>query len=736
MKTLSILLFLAFSVFLTGCNPSNQKDAAGTANNQYANPFVGTAYTGHTFPGATYPLGLMQPGPETGNFDWKYCSGYNYEDPQIWGFSQTHLNGTGCPDLGDILMMPFSGTPASSYRSAFLKDSEKAEPGYYEVALTDNAVKVALTTTPRVAFHQYVFDKDKGSVYIDFQSGQTQSEDAYHKRVVESDITVENNQTIIGHQKLNRWVARDLFFVIQFDKPFASKEEVNANERDKAPKYLLSFDLKKGDRLQAKIAFSSVSIEGAKNNLKKELDHWNFNKVKQAAAQEWGKYLSQITVEGSLDQKNNFYTSLYHLFIQPNNIADTNGQYRNAVNEVASTPSGAYYSTFSLWDTYRAAHPLYELLQPEKNAEFVNSMLAHAEAKGYLPIWALWGKENHCMIGNHSIPVIVEACLKNTPGIDPQRAFSLIKKSLTENHTNSDWAIYDQYGYYPFDLVKVESVSRTLESVYDDYCASLLAQKLNLKEEYEFFKKRSDYYKNLFDPQTGFMRGKDSNGKWRDPFNPYALSHAGSSGGDYTEGNACQYTWHVQHDVDGLVQLMGGKEPFRAHLDSLFTKNVTMESTGFVSDVTGLIGQYAHGNEPSHHVVYLYSLIGEKWRTDELIREIFDKFYQPKPDGLCGNDDCGQMSAWYIFSALGFYPVDPVSGQYVLGAPQIPGATIQLPNGKQFSMIAHNLSEPNKYVKSIKLNGVELKGIYLKYDQIMEGGTLEFEMTDTPQKGE
>jgi len=357
-------------------------------------------------------------------------------------------------------------------------------------------------------------------------------------------------------------------------------------------------------------------------------------------------------------------------------------------------------------------------------------MLLHAECQGYLPIWTLWGKETHCMIGNHAVPVIVEACLKNFPGIDVEQAYHLIKKSLTVSHFKYDVEAYDRYGYFPFDIVEEESVSRTLEGAYDDYCAAQLAKKLGKGDDYDFFMKRSASYKKLFDNETGLMRGKDSNGKWRTPFSAFHLSHAGTAGGDYTEGNAWQYTWHVQQDIAGLTELMGGTDKMIMKLDSLFVIEQSTDQTGFVGDVTGLIGQYAHGNEPSHHVIYMYTLLGKNDRTAELVREVFDRFYLPKPDGLCGNDDCGQMSAWYIFSALGFYPVNPVSLEYVIGAPQIPRAQIKLKNGKVFTMIAHDLSKENKYVKSVQLNGRQIRDYKISYDDIMQGGTLEFLMTN------
>ena len=546
-------------------------------------------------------------------------------------------------------------------------------------------------------------------------------------------MNVADDYTISGFHLLKGWVERQLYYIIQFDKPIVSIDTIKGNERNKAPVCVFHFNQKKGDVLQAKVALSTVSIEGAYRNMDSELAHWNFNQVKEGSSKRWEDILSRVEIEGSVEQKRNFYTSMYHLFFQPNNMADVDGKYRGANDSVFVSLSGEYYSTFSLWDTFRAAHPMYTILVPEKVPDMINTMLTHSKVQGFLPIWALWGKENYCMIGNHGIPVVVEACMKDIEGVDPAQVYGEVKNTLTRNHYRSEWNIYDEYGYYPFDLIKDEAVSRTLEGAYDDYCAAQLARKLGKEEDYRFFMKRANYYKNLFDPESRLMRGKDTKGSWREPFDKFALSHAGTAGGDYTEGNAWQYTWHVLHDIDGLIDLMGGKEAFTTKLDSLFFLQSDVKSTGFVGDVTGLIGQYAHGNEPSHHVVYMYTLAGEQWRTAELVREIFDKFYLPKPDGLCGNDDCGQMSAWYMFSALGFYPVDPVSGNYVLGAPQIPQATIHLLNGKYFTVKAQNYSSTNKYVKSVMLNGNLITNT-ISHAQIMDGGTLVFEMTDTPLK--
>lgn len=720
-----IKYIIIFIVLLSSCSKKEKYI-------QFVDPFIGTASTGHTFPGATYPFGFMQPGPQSGNFGWEHCSGYNYEDTKIWGFSQNRLNGTGVPDLGDILVMPFSKSHTADFKSSFFKDKEKATPGYYSVELIDHNVIVELTCSPHVAFHRYSFKNGNPHVYINYQSGSVSTEDQYNTRVLESQQHAEDKYTITGYQKVRGWVERQLYYVIKFSEPYITERTIVEDDRNKAPVKIYSFE-KSLKQVDMKISFSTVSIENAKENMEKEVSDWNFSRIKQEAEDGWEKLLSKINVEGSLNQKKNFYTSMYHLFIQPNNISDLNGQYRGCNDSVYTSPFNKYYSTFSLWDTYRAAHPLYTLLSPDYISDLVNSMLLHADKQGFLPIWTLWGKENFCMIGNHAVPVVVEACLKNFPGIDQQKAYQMVKKTLTTNHFKSQWDIYDHYGYYPFDLVKEESVSITYETAYDDYCAAQLAKKLGYEQDYEFFIKRSGYYKNLFDPETRFARGKDSNGNWRTPFDIYHLSHAGSAGGDYTEGNAWQYTWHVQHDVEGLIDLFGSKESLVSKLDSLFIVKERAEATGFVGDVTGLIGQYAHGNEPSHHIVYLYSLLDRKDRTAELVREIFDRFYLPKPDGLCGNDDCGQMSAWYIFSSMGFYPVNPVSGEYVLGAPQIPEVTISLPDDKKFTITAQNLSEENKYVQSVSLNGVEHHGNTISHKDIMQGGTLVFQMINAPK---
>ncbi|RKR84589.1 putative alpha-1,2-mannosidase [Mucilaginibacter gracilis] len=724
-KQISLMLFLLFAA-LASKSQNGQKSLTG-----YVNTFIGAADNGHTFPGATVPFGMIQASPETGNCSWDYCSGYRYEDKKIWGFAQTHLNGTGVPDLGDILLQPFTGsTERENYHSAYAKKVEIASPGYYSVILSDFDVKVELTATAHTAFHQYTYPANKGAakLLVDLQSGLVSSQKQLHEHVIENKVTFEGDDAIVGYSRVKQWVDRNYYYVIIFNKPIFKTTLLPKTAGDKAPRYVFDFDLKPSEKLKVKIGISCVSIAGAKNNLQTESPGWDFQEIHHNAVKAWDRYLSRAEVQGTPNQKVSFYTSLYHLFIQPNNIADVDGQYRGADNKVYKSLSKTYYSTFSLWDTYRAAHPLYTILAPEKVNDFVNTMLMHFDRQGYLPIWTLWGKENFCMIGNHAVPVIADAYLKGFRGFDAEKAFNAINSSLTTNHPKSEWDIYNKYGYLPFDLVKEESVSRTLEYAYDDYSAAQMAKALGKTEEYAYFKKRSDFYKNLIDPESTLMRGKDSKGQWRTPFNRFQLSHAGDAGGDYTEGNAWQYTWSVQHGFTGLTGAMGGKLKTAQKLDSLYKLKPVQQGSGFVSDVTGLIGQYAHGNEPSHHVAYLFALLDKPSRTQELVREINDKFYLNKPDGLSGNDDCGQMSAWYVFTAMGFYPVNPVGGQYVLGAPQLPYISIRVTDNKRFTVTAEGLSKHNKYVQKVYLNGKVYHGLFINHKDIMNGGTLKFMM--------
>ncbi len=727
-KTTLLFCTLAAGSALFSCSAPQQETAA-TDYTQYVNTFIGAADNGHTFPGACRPFGMIQTSPVTGAVGWRYCSEYVYEDSVIWGFTQTHLNGTGCMDLGDILVMPVTGNRHRAwdgYRSSFQKNSESATPGYYTVTLDEPGVKAELTATLHTALHRYTYNKaDSAAVLIDLQHGPAWNEKQYHSQVKACDVKWENDSTLSGHVRNSVWVDQDYFFTRQFNRPVISAVDLPMGETEKGRRIVATFDLQPGEEVLMKIAMSTTGVEGAKANMAAEQPGWDFEGTRKQAKDEWNSYLSRIEMEGTPDEMTNFYTCFYHALIQPNEISDVDGKYRNAADSIVTATGGKFYSTFSLWDTYRAAHPFYTMIVPERVDGFVNSLIDQAEVQGFLPIWGLWGKENYCMIANHGVSVVAEAYAKGFKGFDAERAFQAIKQTQTVSHKlKSNWEDYMKYGYFPTDLTAAESVSSTLESVYDDYAAADMARRMGKTEDAAYFSKRADFYKNLFDPTTKFMRPRKSDGTWKSPFDPTQAAHAESNGGDYTEGNAWQYTWHVQHDVPGLIALLGGEEAFTNKLDSLFTVELRTQ----LADVTGLIGNYAHGNEPSHHVTYLYTLAGKPERTQELIRQIFDTQYRPAPDGLCGNDDCGQMSAWYMFSAMGFYPVNPVSGEYVFGAPQMPKFVLHLQDGKTFTVLAEGLSKEHKYVESITLNGEPYTKNYITHEDIMKGGTLVYKM--------
>ena len=687
----------------------------------FVNPFVGTSATGHTFPAACVPFGMVQAGPDTGNHDWDHYSGYRYEDGAVIGFSQTHLNGTGCPDCGDISILPFTGESANVPASVKIdKASEKAEPGYYAVTLEDGT-RVESTATARCAIYRLAFAKPGANILVNLPFGIGNLPHGSWGSVVMHEAKVAQNgkDRISGSFIRDGWsTGRQVAFEIRFSRPWTTLAELPPAREGEPPRYIASFGDLGGDALFVKVAMSSRDSAGAAKNMEAELPGWEFDAVRRNAKAQWEALLGRVVIEGSDFQKRNFYTALYHLFIQPNDISDCDER--------------PFYSTLSTWDTFRAAHPLYTILTPERVPGFVDSMLEQGRITGYLPIWALWRVENQCMIGTHSIPIIVDAFLKGFRA-DWNAAYAQIKETLTQPHKErlkERWDLYDKFGYYPFDVIKGESVSRTMECAYDDWCAGVMAKELGHADDAAFFFRRSGNWRNVLDPSIGLVRGKDSEGKWREPFNPYALGTGAYKDNDFTEGNAFQYTWHVLHDLQGLVEAMGGMRSFAERLDSLFSAPEEAEGMGVVSDVTGLIGQYVHGNEPSHHVIYFYPQIGQPDKAAYRIREVFDRFYQPTPDGLCGNEDCGQMSAWYIFSAMGFYPFNPCGGEYIIGAPQIPKATIKLPGGKTFTIVANGLSDANKYVKSVTLNGKPLNGCRIRHADIMSGGELVFEMTE------
>ena len=719
-------VMLALTALFASC--SNTSVATEEVDyTQYVNPFIGTEGTGHTFPGACVPFGMIQTSPVTGAVGWNYCSEYINSDKEIWGFTQDHLNGTGCMDLGDVLVMPVTARPArTNYRSTYVKETETARPGYYSVELDQTGVKAELTATGHVAYHRYTYNKvDSAGVLIDLQHGPSWNENQYHSHVLACEVNKENETTISGHIQNSVWVTKDVYFVVTFNKPIVAIADLPLAEKEKGNRIVASFAMNEGEQLEMKIALSSSSVEGAKKNLEAELPEWSFDEAVADAKKTWNTYLSRIQVTGTEEQKQNFYTCFYHALIQPNNIADVDGLYKNANGEVVKADNDVFYSTFSCWDTYRAAHPFYTIVMGDKVDGMISSMVSQAEVQGFLPIWGLWGKENYCMVANHGVSIVAEAYHKGYRGFDAERAFNAVKQTQTVSHRlKSNWEQYMRYGYFATDSTEAESVSSTLESVYDDYAAWDMATLMGKTEDANYFARRKDFYKNLFDKETRFMRPRLTTGEWKTPFDPAGLAHAESSGGDYTEGNAWQYTWHVQHDVPGLIELMGGNDAFTARLDTFFTT----ELVSTLSDVSGLIGQYAHGNEPSHHVAYLYAMAGKPERTQELIRQIFDTQYAPRPDGLCGNDDCGQMSAWFMLSAMGFYPVSPVSGQYVFGAPQMEKFVLNLANGNTFTIEAENLSREHLYVDKIYLNGELYTKPYINHEDIMKGGTLKYVM--------
>jgi len=631
---------------------------------RFVNTFIGTKGTGHTFPGPSMPFGLVQPGPDNRDNGWDYTSGYQYKDSLIMGFSQTRANGTGISELGDILLQPVTDERMDDFAISYRKETEKASPGYYTVELK-NKVKTELTATERVAFHQYTYPDHKAKLLIDLQHGLRFLTDSL---VLESNVQVENNSRLSGWCHTQNWVNRKYYFTIEFSLPFTTILELPKKAKENASRFLLGFMLK-DKRLKVKIALSTVSVEGAKENLKTELPHWKFNTIVSLAKKTWNKYLSRIVIEAPVKQKTIFYTCLYRLLLQPSNICDTDGQYRGPDDKIHTALNKEYYSTLSLWDSYRAAHPLYTLIVPERVNGFVNTLVEHAKTAGFLPIWTVWGQDNYCMIGNHAIPVIADAYLKGFTGFDAEEALTQMVRSSRENHINSNWTLLNKYGYYPFDSLDNEAVSRTLEHGVDDYCIALMAEKMGKKDIAAEFYKRSAYYKNLYDPVTRQLRGKDSRGNWRTPFDPLMATSPMNNPGDYTEANAWQYFWTpAQFDVKGLTALLGGKKQFTSQLDSFF--NIKSLNPNKHLGQEAMIGQYAHGNEPSHHVAWLYAWSDKPELTSRLITRICNEFYTDKPTGMIGNDDCGQMSAWYIFATLGLYPVNPANGLFIRSLPQ------------------------------------------------------------------
>ncbi|QNG69074.1 glycoside hydrolase family 92 protein [Stenotrophomonas maltophilia] len=766
MPTLDRRLLIAVAVTaMLASGLASAAPARTAADKAYAwvDPFIGTGGEGHTYPGATVPFGMVQLSPDTRmqprEKAYGWAAGYRYDDSSIVGFSHTHFSGTGHSDLGDILLMPFTGSPGlergdpekprSGYASRFRHDDEKAEPGYYAVTLDDYKVRAELTTSTRVGVHRYAFPKGTDAkVLLDMRTSMYD----YPGKVLWSRVRVRADGTVTGFRETRGWApGRQLYFAMRFSRPLAGHELHNTEqdivykgfpppgEKDPSQRAQIegrqlvgTFAFGKLDApLVVKVAISPVSEAGAIANLDAEVADFDFDRVRAQAKQEWTQALSVLDIDAPEHARRSAYTALYHTLLGPTLFMDADGQYRGSDNAVHKADGFTNYSTFSLWDTYRALHPLLTLVQPEKrNSDFVNSMLAHHEHSPYgmLPVWSFHGLEDWCMIGYHAVPVIADAYVKGIRGFDADKALKAMVE--TANYGPYDGiAQYRELGYVPIDE-EGEAASKTLEYAFDDWTIARMAQAMGKGDIAATFDKRAANWRNAFDKDTGFMRARKRDGSFRTPFDPSASGY----GTDYTEGNAWQYSWYVPQDVAGLAAAHGGSDKLLARLDEVFNAKVDPSIFEHMEDITGLIGWYAHGNEPSHHVAYLYSYAGQPWRTQARLKQIMDTQYADRPDGLAGNDDVGQMSAWYVFTALGFYPVAPGSGEYILGRPFLPKTAMRLPNGKTFTIVADGLDDRHTYVGSVSLNGKPLQRTFLRHDEILAGGELRFSMQAEPNK--
>jgi len=716
---------------------------------ELVDPFIGTDFHGHTHPAATMPFGMVQLGPDTRLDGWDGCSAFHYSDSIIYGFSHTHLSGTGCSDYGDILLLPVTSInpkPSGySYFSKFSHKNEKASPGYYSVKLDDSGVQAELTVSNRVGFHKYKFpNAQERFVLLDI---------AHRDEVIETYVRQISETRLVGLRRSKAWADDQiLYFVMDFSEPISiadyesdisymsgdkivtEEELLNYAGTEKAKleqvytgknnRIILKPRENSSDELLIKVGLSAVSEEGAINNLEAEIPEWDFEKVKNNAKQEWDTELSKIRVYGASNEEQRiFYTALYHTFSAPNLYSDADGAFRGTDGNVHLKSDHDTYTVFSLWDTYRGAHPLYTIVQEKRTLDFVKTFLDQYLYGGMLPVWELSACETGCMIGYHSVPVIVDAYFKGISDFDTELALkAMVSAATTDELGKKEFA---EYGYLPLDL-EHESVSKGLEYAFDDWCIAMFAKETGNDKVYEQFIERSQYYKNIFNPENGFMQAR-LNGAWQTPFDPREVNY------NFTEANSWQYSFYVPHDILTFIEMHGGNEKFAAKLDLMFSED-SKTSGNQQADITGLIGQYAHGNEPSHHMAYLYNYCGQPWKTQKTVRQIMAELYTDKPDGLCGNEDCGQMSAWYVLSALGFYPVNPASGIYDLGSPVFDTAVIQLENKRNFTIIAHNNSSENIYVQKVKLNGVGYNKTYITHKNIMNGGTLEFFMGPEPNK--
>ncbi len=729
-----ILLLFSFSACVSQ-QPDAETECYAT---EYVNPFIGTDFTGNTYPGAQAPFGMVQLSPDNGLPGWDRISGYFYPDSTIAGFSHTHLSGTGAGDLYDISFMPVTlpykeADAPLGIHSLFSHDEETASAGYYQVRLKDYNINVELTATERCGIQRYTFPEADAAIFLNLRKAMNWD------FTNDTRIEVVDSVTIQGYRFSDGW-ARDqhIYFRTRFSKPFASVQldtaTVIKDGKRIGSSAIARFDFhtSAGEQILVTTAISGVSMEGAARNLAAEAPADDFDKYLAVTRKNWNEQLSKVEIKSNdIDEKVKFYTALYHSMLAPTIYSDMDGAYYGPDKQVHQADGWTNYSTFSLWDTYRAAHPLYTYIEPQRVNDMVKSFLAFSKQNGRLPVWNFYGSETDMMIGYHAVPVIVDAYLKGIGDFDPKKALAACVATANIDEYRGI-GLYKKYGYVPYDVTdhynsENWSLSKTLEYAYDDYCIARMAEKLGEKQIADEFDKRSLNYKNVYNSQTTFMQPRNNKGSFIENFSP----------DDYTphicESNGWQYFWSVQQDVDGLISLVGGKERFAQKLDSMFTYNPSADEDLPIFS-TGMIGQYAHGNEPSHHVIYLFNAIGQPWKTQKYAAEVMHELYKNTPAGLCGNEDCGQMSAWYVFSAMGFYPVDPISGKYEIGTPMYPEMKMHLANGKTFTILAPAVSKENIYIQSVKLDGKPYDKSYITHEQIMNGSIFEFEMGNKPGK--
>ena len=732
MRIYTLALCAAIALFTAGCG--NDKEAkATTSTNEgtnpadYAamvNPRIGSGGHGHVFVGANVPFGMTQVGPTSITQDWDWCSGYHESESSVIGFSHTHLSGTGCGDLFDITLMPVIGEVTygrgklGDYSTGFWSDADRTqevvEPGYYSVPLTRYDITAELTATERGGLHRYTFPaSDEAAIILDLVHGGCwdRPEDLYAE--------ADGDRRIVGRRHSYGWAnAQKVFFVIEFSKPFDSFELIDENNYY----YRINFKTEADEQIGVKVALSSVSVEGAQLNFDKELADIDFDTARQEAYNKWNREIGKIRINGGSDKQNEiFYTAMYHMYVAPSLFSDVDGGYRGADNEVYENPGFDSYTTFSLWDTYRTKLPLMTITHPEMMDDIVNTMIDIYKKQSFLPIWHLWGCETGCMVGSPGIIVVADAVAKRIEGIDAEEAWEAIYNSCMHDIRGGKYR--KQYGYMPRDL-QAESIAHDMEFAIADAAAVEVAKMLGKDEEGAYLEERSHSWLNYFDHSTGFVRGKSSTGEWREDFNPFNASRIAN---EYCEGNAWQYTWLVPQDLDLLVECFGGREATIEHLDMLFAADSKMEGDDVTPDISGLIGQYVHGNEPSHHIIYFYTMLQEPWKAADMLYKVCDTMYSTAPDGLSGNEDVGQMSAWYVMTTLGFYPVEPAAGRYVIGVPMVDSAEIDVEGGI-FRIEREGYSNEARYIQQVELNGKPLNRNYITHEEIIAGGTLKFTM--------